>query len=231
MDGTPGFAANRPGWYKPIKDLLEENRVTIFFHGHDHFFGKQVKNCMVYQETPQPSHPNFSSTTYATSYGYVQGQILPNSGHIRVTVDSNGAQVQYVRVYKPADESATRHNKDISATYYIGAVNCYDTLSTGVPVLWNSNYADELVYPNPFSSETKIEFSIPAPERVDLTIYNEKGELVRKLINGSVVQTGKYEVIWDAKNFADVSMPNGVYFYSLKAESTGTKSGKLILIK
>jgi uncharacterized protein (UPF0216 family) len=44
---------------KPVKELLRENRVNIFFHGHDHFFGKQEKDCLVYQETPQPSHPNY----------------------------------------------------------------------------------------------------------------------------------------------------------------------------
>jgi len=36
-DGKDTFAANRPGWEKPIHDLLVENRVNILFHGHDHF--------------------------------------------------------------------------------------------------------------------------------------------------------------------------------------------------
>lgn len=231
LDGTAGFAANRPGWYKPIKDLLTENRVNIFFHGHDHFFGKQEKDCMIYQETPQPSHPNFSNVNYAATYGYLSGQILPQSGHLRVIVDSSGVQVDYVRAYLPQNETATRHNKDVSATYFIGVINCYDSLTTGVPVLWNSNYADELVYPNPFSTETKIEFSLSKSERIDLSIYNENGQLVRKLITGSLVPDGKYQVIWDGKNYAGNEEPNGVYYYSLKGGFSGNKSGKIIFIK
>lgn len=231
LDGTSGFAANRPGWYKPIKDLLTEHHVTIFFHGHDHFFGKQEKDCLVYQETPQPSHPNFTNVNYATTYGYASGQILPQSGHLKVSVDSSGVQVDYVRAYLPQNVTPTRHNKDVSASYFIGAVNCYDSLSTGVPVLWNSDYVDELVYPNPFSTETKIEFSLHKPERIDLSIYNENGQLVRKLIAGNLVLNGKYQVIWDGKNYAGNLQANGVYYYLIKGELDKNRSGKIIFIK
>lgn len=132
LDGSYGFTTNRPGWYRPIKDLLAEHRVNIFFHGHDHFFCKQEKACMVYQETPQPSHPNPSGTdvvTYADDYGYFQGLIQAASGHLKVTVDSLGVQVDYVRTYLPQDEDNAHHNRDVSATYYIGAKNCYDSTS------------------------------------------------------------------------------------------------------
>jgi predicted phosphodiesterase len=229
LDGTPGFATNRPGWYKPIKDLLTENRVNIFFHGHDHFFGKQEKDCLIYQESPQPSHPNFNSVAYATDYGYVQGQILPNSGHIRVTVGANGVQVDYVRAYLPQNENANRHNKDVSATYFIGTTNCYDSVSTGVPMLWNSNYVDELISPNPFSEETKIHFSLDKPEKMTLSIYNENGQLVRHLIVDTVVPAGEFQLIWDGKNYEGVPQANGLYLYSIKRELSGNKSGKIIL--
>ncbi|MBP7821690.1 MAG: metallophosphoesterase [Saprospiraceae bacterium] len=231
LDGTSGFDENRPGWYKPIKDLLTEHKVNIFFHGHDHFFGKQEKDCMIYQETPQPSHPNFSNVNYAEDYGYVSGQILPQSGHLRVNVSPSGVKVEYVRAYLPQNETATRHNKDISATYFIGSTNCYDSLSTGVPVIWNSNYADEIVYPNPFSFETKIEFSLIKPEKIVLSIYNESGRLVRTLIAGNLISEGRYQLTWDGKDSTNQDQPNGTYFYSINGESTMHKSGKIILIK
>jgi predicted phosphodiesterase len=229
LDGTPGFATNRPGWYKPIKDLLTENRVNIFFHGHDHFFAKQEKECMIYQETPQPSHPNFMNANQAAVYGYVQGQILPNAGHLRVTVDSSGVQVEYVRAYLPVNETPTRHNKDVSATYFIGSVNCYDSLTTGVPVLWNSDYMDELVYPNPFSSETRIEFSVAEQEKLDISIYSEGGVLVKKLIAGSEVPQGRYQVIWDGKSYSGTGQPQGFYFYTITGSKGLRKTGKIIL--
>lgn len=133
-DTTYTFGTNRPGWYKPLKDLFFENKVNVFFHGHDHFYGKQERDCLVYQETPQPSHPNPSNTdnvSYAASYGYHEGIIQASSGHLRITVDSNRVKVDYVRTYLPANEDATHHNKDVSATYYITASNnCYSNPDT-----------------------------------------------------------------------------------------------------
>lgn len=231
LDGTPGFAVNRPGWYKPIKDLLAENRVNIFFHGHDHFFGKQEKDCLIYQETPQPSLPNFQNANQATDYGYFQGQILPNAGHLRVNVSTNGVQVDYVRAYLPQNENGNRHNKDVSATYFIGPVNCYDSLATGTPVLWNANYADELmVYPNPFSTETKIEFTVTTPEKINLGIINENGQLVRTLLAGSNVPKGTFQIVWDGKNTAGQKQQPGVYYYKIQSENGKVRSGKIVLM-
>jgi predicted phosphodiesterase len=230
LDGTSGFSVNRPGWYKPIRQLLTEHRVTVFFHGHDHFFGKQPdKDCLIYQETPQPSHPNFSTASQAAAYGYFQGQILPNSGHIRVTVNSLGVQVDYVRAYKAANETTTRHNKDISATYFIGTVNCYDSLSTGSPILWNSNYTDELAYPNPFFDETRIHFTVKQTEGINLFVCDVTGRKVRQLIGGNSIQPGNYDIIWDGKGYSNISLPSGEYYYHIEGELSGNRSGKLIL--
>jgi len=53
---------------KPIHTLMTENNGTIFFHGHDHFYGKQDEDGIVYQEVPQPSNKNISNMS-ATQYG------------------------------------------------------------------------------------------------------------------------------------------------------------------
>lgn len=230
IDSTPGFAANRPGWYKPIKDLLTENRVNIFFHGHDHFYGEQQKECMVYQETPQPSLPNFNYPNYAAQYGYLQGLIVANSGHLRVTVDSSGTKVEYIRVYLPADTDATHHNKDVAATYFIGAVNCYDSLSTGTPIIWNSNYMDNIVFPNPFVSETKIEFTLHKAEKIILDVYSNDARMVRRLIAGNTIAAGKFTVVWDGKDGYGNDLPNGTYYYSLLGTDAHS-GGKIILCK
>ena len=228
LDGTPGFAANRPGWYKPIKDLLTENRVTIFFHGHDHIFGKQEKDCLIYQETPQPSHPNFQSAGQADDYGYFEGQILPNSGHLRISVDPNGTKVEYVRAYLPANETGNRHNKDVSATYFIGASNCYDALSTGAPVLWNRDYSDELIFPNPFVEETTLSFTLKQTENVQLSLFDEQGKQVRTLIAGSIVPAGSFQLAWNGKDDRGRILPDGVYWYHLQTGGSGLKTGKIV---
>lgn len=231
LDGTAGFATNRPGWYKPIKDLLKENRATIFFHGHDHFFGKQDYNCLVYQETPQPSHPNFSSVTYAADYGYTQGTIIPNSGHIRVTVNPSSCLVEYVRAYKASSENATRHNKDISASYFIGNINCYDSINLSSPLFYNNNYIDELVYPNPSSGVVKISFQLPQAKKLSLSIYNNFGQIVKSLIDKEYLKEGAYTFLWDAKNNSGQDLPNGLYLLRANTDNELLFNNKITLQK
>lgn len=231
LDGTPGWQANRPGWYKPIKDLLKEHRVNVFFHGHDHFFGKQEKDCLIYQECPQPSHPNYTNIAYAASYGYISGQILPNSGHLRITVSPDEVKTQYVRSYLPSAENSTRHNGDVSATYFIGPGSCYDTLSAGIAVLWNQEYKNEVIYPNPFSHETSISFTVAQPQRISLSISNAKGETVRTLLSGQPVGEGKYSVIWDGMGKNENTLPDGMYYYTLHGDRSLQASGTIVLMR
>ena len=228
LDGTAGFAVNRPGWYKPIKDLLTENRVTIFFHGHDHFFMKQEKDCLVYQETPQPSHPNFTSATYATDYGYKIGDVYPNSGHIRVSVDATNVKVEYVRAYLAKNETATRKNKDVSVSYIINAKNCYDSTPTN-PILWNKNYVQEMVYPNPFSQTTSIEFSLSETDKISLDIYSISGQKIRSLLSESTIQDGTYVVQWDGLDQSANRVNPGTYIYRFSGDKTALKTGKIIV--
>ena len=227
---TSGFASYRPGWYKPIKDLLTDNHVNIFFHGHDHLFVKQDKDCLVYQETPQPSLPNFNYPSQAADYGYIAGQIVGNSGHLRVTVSATQIQVDYVRAYLPADENATRHNKDVSATYTIGLTNCY-TLSANSPVIWNANYLDEIVYPNPLITESKIEFSLSNPDHISISIYNVLGQLVKNLITDNFINEGKFQVNWDGKDNSGSDVSNGTYVYQISNDKGKINSGKIIVKK
>ena len=121
-DDTEGFAAKRPGWDLPIHPLLVATKVSAVFHGHDHFYGYQTLDGVVYQECPQPGTANFS-TGSARDGQYTQGTILPNSGHLRVTVSPENTKVEYVRAALPNQETATLRNRTISHTYTIAPAN------------------------------------------------------------------------------------------------------------
>ncbi|WP_264522444.1 T9SS type A sorting domain-containing protein [Flavobacterium sp. N1994] len=137
-------------------------------------------------------------------------------------------QVDYVRAYLPANENATRHNKDISATYTIGLNNCYN-LGVSSPVIWNTNYKDEIIYPNPLATETKIEFSLATAEQISITIYNELGQLVKNLVTDNQINEGKFEVIWDGKNNSGDEVANGIYIYKITGEKGTLSTGKIIV--
>jgi hypothetical protein len=74
---------------------MVESGVDIFFQGHDHFFVKQEKDGMVYQEVPQPATPGGNPQNMAHEYAYKSGEVLPSPGYLQVTVQDTGVQVQY----------------------------------------------------------------------------------------------------------------------------------------
>jgi hypothetical protein len=131
-NGTPGFAANRPGWPMPIRDLLLTNKAQAFFHGHDHLYVKQDYFAsgntsgvpdFIYQEVPQPSHFPYNATnsTSDPNYNYTNGVLYGSSGHLRVTVSPTNAIVDYIRSYRPSDEGAGKTNRMIAYSYNIPA--------------------------------------------------------------------------------------------------------------
>jgi arylsulfatase A-like enzyme len=121
VDGTTnGFATHRPGWDMPIHQLLVQNKVSAVFHGHDHLYGYQTLNGVVYLECPQPGTANYVTLGSAADGKYTQGLsslLLADSGHIRVKVTPSQIIADYVRAYRPQDENATRHNLDVSNSF------------------------------------------------------------------------------------------------------------------
>jgi hypothetical protein len=231
LDRTEGFAKNRPGWEMPIKDLLKRHRVNVFFHGHDHFYAQQQKDCLIYQEVPQPSHSNFSGANQAVKYGYLEGLILPNSGHMRVSVSPEAVKLEYVRSYPPKNETGSRKNKDVSAMYVIGAKNCYDSVATSIPVLWNTDYLDEHVFPNPSAEQMSIAFTIPGADIILIDIVDGQGALVRTLVQETPVEEGRYTVIWDGLTNAGTPAAAGTYRYILRGQRIGSTSGTLVRMR
>lgn len=113
--GNMVFNEMRPGWeYGPIHDLLVEEGVDILFHGHDHVFVKQDLDGVVYHECPKPNDKNYGYG-FVNKGGYIYGTILPNSGHLEVTVDPEFVKVDYVRAYLPGHGT----NAQIDHTYII----------------------------------------------------------------------------------------------------------------
>lgn len=119
---TRGWEANRPaaaGWDQPIHDILVANGVHMVIHGHDHAYVKQELDGIIYQEMPQPANLNINGTGSATSGGYLSGDILPNSGYLRLSFTADELSVEYVRTYTPEQENGTRSNGDIGAAYAV----------------------------------------------------------------------------------------------------------------
>ncbi|MEI7603796.1 MAG: metallophosphoesterase family protein [bacterium] len=114
--GVYEFDKKRPGWDKPIQQLMADNHVTIFFQGHDHLFAKQELDGVVYQSMPNPADDTY---TAFNQDAYLSGVKLPNSGFLNITVSPDRVRVNYIRSFLPKDENSQNKNDSIGYSYEI----------------------------------------------------------------------------------------------------------------
>lgn len=81
-----------------------------------------------------------------------------------------------------------------------------------LPVLKNSGNYLGINYPNPFISNTRIDYVIPSDGRATLSLYNTEGKMVRVIADG-FLKAGIYSAKVDARD-----LQPGIYFYSLKTD-------------
>jgi len=207
--GTYKFDTYRPGWGLPLHQLMKQNKVDIFFQGHDHIYVHQELDGVTYQSLQMPSDSTYTIAS-ENSDAYLTGKQLPGSGHLRVTVAPDSVTVEFVNAMLPRHETGTRKNGDILDSYSI--VKKSGTTSI------NQNSALSLctVYPNPSGDEVNISFNQAVDKNLIIQIINIEGKVVKhiertgsnlitmKLMddNGNKLKTGIYviKVIGDRGN-------------------------------
>lgn len=79
-------------------------------------------------------------------------------------------------------------------------------------------------YPNPFNPETTISYDVVKAGNIKITVYNHKGELVKKIVDEHQ-EAGKYSI-----KFNGNSLESGVYFYQMVTNEF-TRTMKSVLVK
>ena len=99
----------------------------------------------------------------------------------------------------------------------IGATGFYEVnpdftaTSTEPEPLVESGYSLGQNYPNPFNPVTTITYSVPARQRVKITLYDLLGRKRKTIVDNSV-SAGEHVVEFDGS-----SLPSGVYLYRMEA--------------
>jgi hypothetical protein len=70
--------------------------------------------------------------------------------------------------------------------------------------------------PNPFTGTTRISFSVPAEQRVEMSVYDVRGREVVRLLEGKV-DAGRHSVTWDGRAGAGYPAAPGIYWYRMRA--------------
>ena len=89
----------------------------------------------------------------------------------------------------------------------------FDLKMSKVITLGGSNEFSIFNYPNPFSSDTKIVYTIPESGKVTLVVTDMFGKTLRTLVD-EIQNAGTYSV---QVNAAELNLKSGVYLYRIDA--------------
>jgi hypothetical protein len=78
-------------------------------------------------------------------------------------------------------------------------------------------------HPNPFNPRTVIPYKLSESGDVELSLFDVRGQRVATLFHG-FQQAGDHSAVWNGTDDSGVSMPSGIYVYSLRA-------GRIMLIR
>ncbi|MEN6445322.1 MAG: M14 family zinc carboxypeptidase [Candidatus Cloacimonas sp.] len=84
-------------------------------------------------------------------------------------------------------------------------------------------------YPNPFNPETTLSFTLANGGKVSLKIYNQKGQLVKTLLDADL-PSGDYQYVWNGKDDSGRSVSSGIYLYKMIADGK-SQNRKMLLLK
>jgi len=85
-------------------------------------------------------------------------------------------------------------------------------------------------FPNPFNPETTISFGLKSDSQVLLQIYNNKGQLIKTLVQKNI-SAGNHHIIWDGKDDKNNSVSSGIYLYKLNVNGKTEAVRKCLLLK
>jgi len=83
--------------------------------------------------------------------------------------------------------------------------------------------------PNPTAGATRIAFALPAPQRVELQVFDAGGRLVRTLLRGELA-AGAHIAHWDGCDEASLPVTSGCYYCRLVTQE-GTRRQTLVVLR
>ncbi len=147
-------------------------------------------------------------------------EILPDGSYNQFTMESTGGKI-------PQDNLThmeINNNVIWASTADSGIVRLTDMINLVPTAVTDFSMAQELPeeftlyanYPNPFNPTTNIRFDLKKGTRIELTVYNIRGEIVNVLSSGFFA-AGSHMITWNGRNSYGQVVPSGVYLYRLSA--------------
>ena len=149
---------------------------------------------------------------------FVTRLMMPDENGTVVDVAAN----DYIEVEESFTMDETWVSEECELVYFLQDTDTKEILQGGkvmvtdlIPVGINDELAEngiaiQNIYPNPFSNETNINFSLASSGNVNVSIHDMTGREVAELANG-VMAAGDHLITWEAGS----EVPNGIYFCTI----------------
>jgi len=85
-------------------------------------------------------------------------------------------------------------------------------------------------YPNPFNPTTTISFSITEESKIELSVYNIKGQKIKTLLSDQI-SAGEYSITWNGKDDSGKKVSSGIYLYKLYVNDKTEAVKKCLMLK
>ena len=170
--------------------------------------------------------------------------------YLTIKYDSNGNMVWLITYNGPAGDGGDYGNAlalDTAGNIYVtgrsfggwppSGLDDYLTIkyvqSPGIEETGSQNETGRVFlganYPNPFEDFTQLKYSIPHKMAVNISIYNNLGQLIKTLVDNTMM-SGNYAVEWNGTDNSGKRVSGGVYFVRLTADRV-VRGEKSILIR
>jgi hypothetical protein len=90
------------------------------------------------------------------------------------------------------------------------------------------NYALIRNYPNPFNANTLFEFHLPQSGTVSIDLYDQLGQLVRRLAHIHAA-SGWHRISWDGRDDQNIALSSGLYYAKMAFGDQSIKTRILLL--
>jgi hypothetical protein len=169
-----------------------------------------------------------------------------NSGsytiHNSASVSLEGSDIYGPFIWEAPVTDATNYFRfclgGTPGTVLLDQVIIYDSRYTAVKDrrVPGTPVSDRLVsqnFPNPFNSETVIQYQLPETADLRVSVFDLKGRRVADLLSGKQ-EPGDHWVRWNGMSGGGEALPSGVYVYRIEArtaEKTTILSKKILMLE
>ncbi|MDP8320722.1 MAG: T9SS type A sorting domain-containing protein [Candidatus Stygibacter australis] len=186
----------------PLSDLLEAD-----FNG----FNFETADRILWSADWQGYDLDFMF--YATDEYWDFDDIGESTYEYGYDVDYFNLEDIYLKVYGQREVQLFLHGRDYNEdTFYLARDQIAASIASSDEI---SEIVNMNVYPNPFNPELTVKYNLEEAQRVEITVYNLKGEKVKTLLEEQAV-AGAGEKVWDGRNAQGSACGSGVYFVQMK---------------